>query len=225
MTTFQDLLEELAASSLEKQWALEDLIGGLDWFIDLDKGILELGDSYRFPIQVLGTESEDAGTWLWAWANDASGIPINLLSGANRLKKMGEAEDIRELYQAEISLDQISGTQLALVAVGILGLTGYYRGPYDMGAVFVLLETDPAEIRPQPDVVRMVNVFAQLVGALHLNHKRAFSAYARQKGLTVEPTSTGLYARSTQGSAIMADFDVLGRLTNLQTIVTPEKTG
>jgi hypothetical protein len=225
MVTFIDLLEEHAAASLEKQWALADLVGDLDWFVDLDEGTLKFGDQYEFPVQVLGSESYGDGTWLWAWANEESNIPARLLTCANDLRKLGEREGIRELYQEELELDELDGTRIALVAAGICGLGGYYQAPYEGGAVFLLLETPLTESPARPNAVRMINVFLQVISALQVDHRRAFSAYVKQKGFSLEATATGLLARSAGGQALMADFDSNGMLLNLQTVVQPSTAG
>ncbi|MEZ4668394.1 MAG: hypothetical protein R3E39_10805 [Anaerolineae bacterium] len=52
---------------------MSDLIGTDGWATNLDTGTITFGGNYQFPIQVLGTESEQAGTWLWA--NDESNVP------------------------------------------------------------------------------------------------------------------------------------------------------
>jgi hypothetical protein len=40
MTTFIDLFEEYAASSLDKQWTLGDMLGDHDWQLDLEAGTI-----------------------------------------------------------------------------------------------------------------------------------------------------------------------------------------
>jgi hypothetical protein len=64
-----------ALFALGRQLLLADLVGDLDWAYDLPTGLLSCGDRYRWPAEVLGTESEETGTWLWAWANAAGNVP------------------------------------------------------------------------------------------------------------------------------------------------------
>ncbi|NJK81384.1 MAG: hypothetical protein HC914_16455 [Chloroflexaceae bacterium] len=47
------------------------------------KGVLPFGTDMAFQVQILGTAAEQPGTWLWGWANAASGIPDPLLLAAH----------------------------------------------------------------------------------------------------------------------------------------------
>ena len=64
-----------AVFSFDKQLLLADLIGDLPWAFDLPSGILSFGDQFAWRAEVLGTESDEAKTWMWAWANHESNIP------------------------------------------------------------------------------------------------------------------------------------------------------
>ena len=221
MVTLTDLLEEHAAIALEKQYALADLIGELDWFADLDTGTLKFGDRHEFPIQVLGTESVYDNTWLWAWANVQSDIPAGLLARANQLRDLGEKEGIAAFTEAKLSLDEVNGTTVALIASGLFKTAGYYRGPHEGGAAFMLLEAPPLESQAERDLLEIATVFLELTAVLEINHRRAFTAYARQRGLTLQPTEAGLTASATGRQALKLDFDAEDRLVNLETMLLP----
>ena len=228
MTTFTDLLEQHGVLSHEKQLALGDLIGELDWLVDLERGTIAFkrginpfGKKYEFPMQTLGTEAEEAGTWLWAWANEASNIPPALLKCSHSLRELGANESIPELYTPELSLEQVQGHLLALVAVGVCGASAYYRGPYSGGAAFVLLNSPEVKVAEPPDLLRMVSTFVQFVSYAPVDHRRAFKAYAQARGFKVEDTEGGVIARSAQDQALTAEFDERGRLTNLTTTIKP----
>ncbi len=218
MSNIQDLLELSAAASLEKQMALGDLIGEADWSADLDTGTITFGSRYQFPIQVLGTESEQSATWLWAWANTASNIPPQLLNCANNLKAFGTREAIPELTTPNIPLKQIDGHRLAMIASGLCRAACYYRGPYQGGAVFLLISDAPqvqAHIASTP--VQVINVFTQLIQAIPLNHRRALEAYLKYKGYSCKATGTGFEATNAKGQTIYAAFDIANRLIKLDT--------
>jgi hypothetical protein len=217
MVTFAELFERHAVASLDKQLALADLIGDADWWIDLAAGMITFGDQYTFPIQVLGTEAEAGRTWLWAWANAASAIPPPLLACATRLQTLGQAEAIAELTAPEIPLDQIDGHRLALVASGVCNADGYYRGPYDGGAVFVLVQVPQVREQAPPSAMRFVNTFTQFIATFPANHRRALMAYAEYKAGSYTPTAAGLTVQLPGGETIEATFDTLDRLTNIAT--------
>ena len=92
--TQQELLECYGAIALEKQLPFyNDVVQDRGWGVDMDRGTITFGDDYEFPMQILGTFSFSSQTWLWAWANEASQIPKNLLKDSLELKKYGEKPD------------------------------------------------------------------------------------------------------------------------------------
>jgi hypothetical protein len=95
---------------------------------------------------------------------------------------LGLRENIRELTQPKIDLDQIDGYRFALIASGVCNADCYYRGPYG-GAVFVLLNAPDVRKQADTSVVRMVNVFTQLISLFAVNHRQAFKRVSRIQGL------------------------------------------
>lgn len=57
--------------AFDRQSLLADLIGDLPWAYDLQTGKLSFGDRFAWQVEVLGTESEESGTWLWATGDTA----------------------------------------------------------------------------------------------------------------------------------------------------------
>ncbi len=218
MITIQDLLELSAAASLEKQFALGELIGDASWAADLDQGTIAFGDKYQFPIQVLGTESEQSATWLWAWANTASNIPASLLRCANNLMALGTREAIPELTTPTLSLRQIDGHRLALIASHLCRAACYYRGPYDGGAVFLLIpEASQVTAKLPTTPLQVIQTFTQLIQAMPLNHRRTLESYLKYKGYSCKATPSGLEATNIERQNIYATFDSADRLTGLDT--------
>jgi hypothetical protein len=97
------------AFSLDLQLFFSDMIEDYDWQYDFESGLLAFGNQYRWQALLLGTESEASGTWLWAWANEASNIPAHLLVASLALKAYGEQHGIPELTTPQLPLDQIDG--------------------------------------------------------------------------------------------------------------------
>lgn len=114
-------------ASLDKQVYFSDLIGNPDWHLDIASGLITYGTMSPWHAQLLGTESEASGTWLWAWANTESNIPAHLLTASLALKAYGEQHGIPELATPEVPLDQVEGHTLALLASGICEANAYYR--------------------------------------------------------------------------------------------------
>ena len=58
--------------AFDRQLLLADLIGDRPWTYDLQSGTLTFGDRFAWHAEILGNESEEGGTLLWAWANEAA---------------------------------------------------------------------------------------------------------------------------------------------------------
>ncbi len=87
----QTYLERYALITLEKQDKLESLIGDSMHEIELDAGIIRFND-LQFPLQVLGTESDNTLTWLWAWSDEQTEIPSALMQSAIQLRNWGQTK-------------------------------------------------------------------------------------------------------------------------------------
>jgi len=92
-----------------RQEHLSEVVGERDWAFSMDDGTLSFGDDLQFPVQVLGTESESSGTWLWAWANEASGLPDTLLEAVSTLRGL---HDVPEAQAAQLPLESVDGHAL-----------------------------------------------------------------------------------------------------------------
>ncbi len=215
MGSFTALFEEYAAASLDKQWALNDLFGEADWELNLDAGTMTLATIHTFPVQIIGTESYIEQTWLWAWGNKASNIPPQLLRCVEQVRASGMSQQIPELTQRMIDLTEVSGHEFALVATGLCNADCYYRGPYEGGAVFVLLDAPVVRAHISCTAIRIVDVFTHLISLYPVNHRRAFKAYIAHKGYVAAETAHHIEVRTLTGEVIQAAFDPTDRLTKL----------
>ncbi len=206
-----DALLPVVAVAFEKQLHLADVVGNRPWNFSMDTGRLDFGHEYSFNVQLLGTEGDAAGTWLWAWANEASGIPAPLLRSANQLRQYGEHNRVDDLVNAEIPLDEThNGHYFSLLASGLLNANGYYRGPYQGGALFMLIEDSQFPADTRDPVQRVVFTFPQLINGITVpDHRRAFVAYAEARLPVVEddPSSNIVKAQAANGQTIEAEFD------------------
>src|SRR5262245_17159005 len=123
------LVLRYAASVFDRQLHLNELVGNLDWDVDLTAGVLNFGDRSRWSVQLLGSESQASRTWLWAWANP-SGLPGELVQASLALRQFGEENGIPELVEPQIPLEKVNGHLLSLIACGLTDADAYYRAPY-----------------------------------------------------------------------------------------------
>ncbi|MER5621025.1 DUF6882 domain-containing protein [Streptosporangium sp. NPDC002544] len=218
-----NLLQHLArsvASSLARQFALIDLLGDRHWAVDTGAGTITFGEDFRFPIQFLGTEGHRDQTWLWAWANTQSNLPPNLLRAANWLQEYGRQQHIPELTEATLPLDQVDGHLLALLSATLTGLC-YYRGPYQGGAAFLLLEAVPDSVLMPAQPERVVSVLAQAISMYELDHRTLVESFLTQQGWHVETTATVIAGQHPGGSDLRVEFDGQGRISDMQSTLKP----
>ncbi len=217
MSKLGEFFNQHAAASLDKQQALSALIGEHTWFLDRQTGIITFNDKFSFPVQVLGTESSVSNSWLWAWANRVSPLPERLLVSAKDLRAIGEQQGITELSQSQISIGDVDGHYLALLASGICKADCYYRGPYDNGAVFVLMNASPVRQRMDDSPAHMASIFSQLISTFDVDHRNALRSYLEFKRYKIkESSAANIVARSSRGEELTATFDETGRIKDLE---------
>src|SRR5208283_456958 len=115
MNKLNAYLEKYGLLSLEKQDKLAFLIGEHIQQLDLDEGKIRF-DSLEFPFQVLGTESDNTVTWLWAWAEDQEEIPVNLIAASLELRNWGSSAGIPEFSISSVDLNKADGFLFSLIA-------------------------------------------------------------------------------------------------------------
>jgi hypothetical protein len=81
MAKITEYLELYALISLEKQEKFDRLIGEHTMELDVDTGTIRFSNGLAVPFQVLGTESGNTLTWLWAWSDEQPDMPDHLLIG------------------------------------------------------------------------------------------------------------------------------------------------
>jgi hypothetical protein len=202
METIQTLLSRHAASSFHKQAALAEWLGQHEWAVDLTTGQVDFGRGRIFSFHVLGTESNVSGTWKWGWANTESNISDSLLRAANTMRDLGRQNEIRALCEPDLDLDEADGHTLSVIAAGVCGSNGYYRGPYEGGALFFLIENLPPAL--PPNAAQAINTLAQVIGAFPVDHGLAARSFLAEQGYTLAEDAGALRATSPRGEEIMS---------------------
>lgn len=214
------LLEDHGLRALDRQLHLQDLLGEADWLLDQDAGTITFGGGEPWPAQVLGTESDADASWLWAWANPS--VPAALTSDARAVMAYGASNGIDQFGEAKVKTGGIlSGETFAMIAAGLLDADGYYRGPFDGGAVFVILRL-PADVPRQVhgDGLRAVRTLSYAPLALPIGLTRgSLERYLAWIGLTVDPSGQSLVARDAAGQSVTIEFDRHGRMGRLSSTI------
>jgi hypothetical protein len=215
------LLARHAVSSMLKQLALQDAIGAARWRVDLQEGSIWFGDGGPHSIQLLGTEGYGDGTWLWAWANDLSDLPPEVIQASVRLRGIGTEENVPELVTGRIPLQEVDGHRLATVACGLLQAGSYYRGPYEGGAAFFLLTDFPARDQVDTSPPRVINAVSTVITTYQLDHRAALAGLADDLHLTLREQAGALTLVAAGGEEIAIQLDGQGRIAKMSATVGP----
>lgn len=203
--------------ALDRQLLVADLVGALDWAYSMEAGILSFGNRFHWQAEVLGTESEQSGTWLWAWANDASNIPADQHAASRKLKALGEEHGIVELTAPIVPLHHASGHAFASIAVGEGLGKAYYRAPYEGGAAFLLITDERLQLHVEEPLQRILTVFPQAISSVELaDHREALRGYLEHYGFEPEIENRALLLRQYGREVLRAEFDTDGRLRELK---------
>lgn len=230
LVTIEDAINEHICAAFDRQLEFAEFLGeNYNWNIDVTAGTLTLTtpqQDYVLAMQLLGTESEADGTWLWSWANDASNLPPESIHAALRVKAAGEIYSIREMHDAtpfQVD-DTVNGHTLSLMASGLTVADCYHRCPYQGGALFVLVfdENYRAFIEQRREtegfnaIARIATRFPQIISSVPVtNHHRALAAYMKYYGMEITDELDSLTGTLPSGENIVATFDNLNRLTDL----------
>ncbi len=225
MADLNSLFAHHAARSFAKQLALQDYLGEHAWNVDITRSIVDFGNGRIHPIQLIGTESEGDGCFMWAWANTASKLPPASIRGVESLRAWGQKNGVAELSERKLPLDQWPGHNLAMVAAGLLNADAYYRGPYDGGALYFLVLKLPP-LSPIP-TERILTVLTQTISQWDIDGRTMTEAFLEQEGFTLACTDVPggggqLHAVHADGRALDIDFDGLRRIVKLSGTVGPK---
>jgi hypothetical protein len=221
MPTFNDVFAFHGALAFDRQLHLMDQIG--DWMFQMDAqgGLIHFtkgGLKKTAPMQVLGTEvtAKGANAWVWAWAPEMGPIPAAQTHMAQMVRARGASEQIAELVQPHLKLGPVDGHRLSMIASSMLNAPGYYRGPFEGGAVFVLINDPAWKKKEERPAQRIANTFQRFLTNFPIaEQRRAFEGHCKGYGLTAEKIGNDLQAKDAKGDKVVAEFDRAGKLTKV----------
>jgi hypothetical protein len=211
----RERLERFALVSLEKQNKLSLTVGDAMHELDLDSGKLRFIGGMEFEFQVLGTESDNSLTWLWAWAEEQTEVPEPLLQTSLRIRSWGVKEGLREFTVPSVDLAQADGDVFALISSGAAEASCYFRDAYAGGAAYLLLNDASIDARPSFDRSGLFRAVSELSSRYKLNQRSALSSYLRMKGLSPMENGSDLIFELETGERVAAEFDDTGGLTTV----------
>jgi hypothetical protein len=134
---------QLRNDSLE---ADHGLFSNFPWRFDLEKAELVFlsGGKARFRCRIaaVGSYSDTAKNWLWAWDN--SSLPIEISARSHAVLGYAERTGRDELSEARTACTLDQAWQHAAVGAALMEAAGLYRCPFEnLHAFFALLDVKP----------------------------------------------------------------------------------
>ena len=207
MNKLIDYFEQYALASLEKQEKLSRLIHGHLCELDMDAWKIRFNSGLEFNFQVLGTESENTLTWLWAWADEQTEIPRNLIVSSLELKDWGEQHAVREFFIPGSDLDKAGGEMISLIASEVCGASCYYRDQYEGGSLFLLLFSEAIDKQPAFNPSGLLRRFQELAEKHDFNHKHALVSYLRMRNIPFIEKGRKIIAEFAPEEELTIEFD------------------
>lgn len=211
MRPFQEHFERCALLSLEKREKLLHLAGEHFLELDPDTGIARFQERLSLPFQVLGTESDNTLTWLWAWADEQTEMPEPLTRSSRDLRTWFEAQGMHELIRPSVDLNLADGTQIAVIATEVSGAGAFYRDIYEGGSLFILLLGNEISLQPDLDRPALVRALGDLASRYEIDHRHVLTSYFRSKGLPLSEDAGTVNAQLANGERVIAEFGPGGR--------------
>jgi hypothetical protein len=207
MSRIIEYFEQCALLSLEKQEKFDRLTGEHFSEFDLDAGILKIDNDLALPFQVLGTQSDNTLTWLWAWSEEHADVRSELTTAARTLKEWGLKNSIEEFCLPEVDIGRADGMMISLIAAEVCKASCYYRDAYEGGAVFVLLSGAGIDRQPPFELSGFLRSFTDLASRYDLNHRNMLRSYLRIKGLPFVEDGAMIIGKLESGEEIRMEFD------------------
>ncbi|WP_299326266.1 DUF6882 domain-containing protein [uncultured Maribacter sp.] len=212
-TSLEELIEQHAALSFEKQLVFGEVIESNAWELDMGKGNIIFGD-LDFPIQIIGSLSFNDSSWMWGWANAKSGMPENLLVQSNQLKEIGQDKGIKELTDGHFNVEEGFEHKIGMMACGLFNSKSYYCANYGQGTLVVTIDDDKIPEIDKERLEKVLTNFPQLISAVDLNHKNTFKNYLIDRDFELNILENKIEGLKNN-KILTAEFDELSRLKSL----------
>jgi hypothetical protein len=221
MNNLVSYFERYALLSLEKQLKFAQLTGEYIAEMNLDAGLISFSEGIQFPFQVIGTESDNTLTWLWAWADEQTELPAELIKASLKMRSWGEKQGIPECTTPSVDLNRTNGHVLSMIASEICGADCYYHDAYEGGGVFLLLFGEAISRQPGFTADELSRHISFLLSLCDFNHRNAFLSYFKLRSLPATEHATFIVGELESGEDIRADFDSSGRLISINGMDIP----
>ena len=215
--SLQDLIDASIFISTEYQARLAELVGTSEWNVDFTSQSLDFETTPPLSLKphLLGTESENRGTWIWSW-QQLGYFPDSVVSAAIQARETGERDGLTELTTDELPLSESLARRLTLATKTISGLYAHYPLPAGAGVrAWTLLEG--AELTLEAPTYKGIGrVIAKTLQNEEIhNQVLAVDSYAQQRGFHIAWDTEATAVLTATDGALRLWFDE-GRISGIE---------
>ena len=208
--SFKVVLSKYGALALDKQESLSELIGDEVGDLDIEKGELAF-ENVTFPVQILGFFMQDSRQWSWAWDNEDI-FGKDLIKSASEIKAIGDEFGISEFNTPLLNAIYDDCHTLAMTAISILNMDGYYAVSEEGLDIFVAVKSDL--IKDEGTAKKFRDTFYTFQKNFNIYPKIAFESYTKLKGYGFKPHDDIALAKIGE-ARVMAGYTERGNVTRL----------
>ena len=215
--SLQDLIDASIFISTEYQARLAELVGTSEWNVDFTSQSLDFETVPPLSLKphLLGTESENRGTWIWSW-QQLGYFPDSVVSAAIQAREAGERDGLVELTTDELPLSESLARRLTLATKTLSGLYAHYPLPAGAGVrAWTLLEG--AELTLEAPTYKGIGrVIAKTLQSEEVhNQVLAVDSYAQQRGFHIAWDTEATAVLTATDGALRLWFDE-GRISGIE---------
>ena len=215
--SLQDLIDASIFISTEYQARLAELVGTSEWNVDFTSQSLDFETVPPLSLKphLLGTESENRGTWIWSW-QQLGYFPDSVVSAAIQAREAGERDGLVELTTDELPLSESLARRLTLAAKTLSGLYAHYPLPAGAGVrAWTLLEGHELALEA-PTYKGIDRVIAKTLQSEEIhNQVLAVDSYAQQRGFHIAWDTEATAVLTATDGALRLWFDD-GRISGIE---------
>jgi hypothetical protein len=110
--------------------------------LDQEQGCLtftdEVGNQLACKVQIVGTYSNESGTWLWAW--NSPWVVGELSADSKRAREYGTQHGFDKLTTPKWRADESDGWAMTAITAKLTSAEGAYRLPNRQSLIFMLIK-------------------------------------------------------------------------------------
>ena len=215
--SLQNLIDASIFISTEYQARLAELVGTSEWNVDFTSQSLDFETVPPLSLKphLLGTESENRGTWIWSW-QQLGYFPDSVVSAAIQAREAGERDGLVELTTDELPLSESLARRLTLATKTLSGLYAHYPLPAGAGVrAWTLLEGHELALEA-PTYKGIGRVIAKTLQSEEIhNQVLAVDSYAQQRGFHIAWDTEATAVLTATDGALRLWFDD-GRISGIE---------